>query len=312
MSHPKKKRPHYCCNHPKIAAVGRCVTCKSWICRDCAGGETGRLYCISRCRPEEPEGLIKKNDHPVVAPSITPSPFPGLMLLAAITLGLCGTVFGLWEIRQYRAIKSETKMLKEKRIELINHIKDANQEIDSLKMELETLRRSAVLTRTLPVKKAAFTAGLSASSANSGLGLPLSFDNGSVNRKVVALTFDGGSLGNVADDILDTLQSRHIVVTVFLTGEFLRAFPDAVKRITAEGHEAGNHTFSHPHLTSWAQDHTHATLPSVTASFICRELARTDSIFVALTGSHFSPIWRTPYGERNRTICIWERLAPGP
>jgi peptidoglycan/xylan/chitin deacetylase (PgdA/CDA1 family) len=229
----------------------------------------------------------------------------GLMLLAAITLGLCGVVFGMWGIRQYKTMKIDVETLKKKRIELIDYLKDANLEITTLKSELDSLRRAGMTAANPNNKKAALTSEILIASAKSLKGLPLSFDNGDIDSKIVALTFDGGSLSNAADDILDTLKSRNVKATVFLSGNFIRAFPDVVKRIAADRHETGNHTFSHPHLTAWAQDRTHTTLPGVSASFLCQELSRTDALYCLLTGSHLSPIWRAPYGEKNRSICEW-------
>jgi peptidoglycan/xylan/chitin deacetylase (PgdA/CDA1 family) len=227
------------------------------------------------------------------------------MLLAAITLGLCGLVFGLWEIRQYRSMKIDIETLKEKRIELIEYIKGANLEIATLKSELDSLRSGRMTPANPNNKKNALINEIIMPSAKSSKGLPLSFDNGNVSTRIVALTFDGGSQSNAAEDILDTLKSRNVKATVFLSGGFIRAFPDVVRRFAAEGHETGNHTFSHPHLTAWEQDHTHTTLPAVSAAFLCQELSRTDTLYYLLTGSHLSPIWRAPYGEKNRSICEW-------
>ena len=67
-------------------------------------------------------------------------------------------------------------------------------------------------------------------------------------RKLVALTFDDGP-GEYADDILDTLQRHNAKGTFFLLGHKVRTNPDQVRRMAAEGHQIGNHTESHPHLT---------------------------------------------------------------
>jgi peptidoglycan/xylan/chitin deacetylase (PgdA/CDA1 family) len=226
-----------------------------------------------------------------------------MMILAAITLGLCGVVFGLWEGRQLSEVRNEMGSYKNKRIELIHHIQDRNREIEALKTELDSLKR--MVSSDVGKRGKAFVSAIGNTALAPLPGLPISFDNGSTLKKVVALTFDGSALDNAVGDILDTLKSRNTRATVFLTGDFLRAFPDMVRRILAEGHEAGNHTLSHPHLTSYAQDQTQTTLPSVTELFLCRELMRTDSIFFTIAGRHFSPIWRAPFGEKNRTICCW-------
>jgi len=231
-----------------------------------------------------------------------------LMFLAAITLGLCGIVFGLWEMRRNRIVQADYAQLREKRLELIDHIKNANREIAALKSEIATLSRGDAAAAKK--KESGFSADSpldDAPSPEEPDGFPVSFDNGSVSGKTVALTFDGGSHNNAAEDILDTLKSRGVKATVFVTGEFLRAYPQTIRRIVAEGHETCNHTFSHPHLTSWAQDHTHTTLSGVSEAFVCSQLSRTDSLFFSITGRRLAPLWRAPYGEKNRTICRWAR-----
>jgi peptidoglycan/xylan/chitin deacetylase (PgdA/CDA1 family) len=301
MSHHKKKHPHYCHIHPKSISIGRCASCRSWICKECANAVAGQLYCINKCGAQgsipipQTAGEKPKETRRVLIP-------PGMMILAALTLGLCGVVFGLWEKRQCSAIRIEIEAYKNKRIELIHQIQNGNKEICLLTNELDSIKRQFPSDAG---KKGKITIPLQNSTIAPIEGLPVSFDNGSTKNKVVALTFDGNGLNNAVGDILDTLKSRDVKTTVFLTGDFLRAFPAMVKRIVAEGHEAGNHTFSHPHLTSWAQDRTHTTLPSITEFFLCRELARTDSIFFTITGNHFPPLWRAPFGEKNRTICSW-------
>ncbi|HEX6535290.1 MAG TPA: glycosyltransferase [Gemmatimonadaceae bacterium] len=64
----------------------------------------------------------------------------------------------------------------------------------------------------------------------------------------VALTFDDGPDGRWTPIILDTLRSRRAPATFFLVGENAEAHIPLVRRIWAEGHEIGNHTFTHPNL----------------------------------------------------------------
>lgn len=48
--------------------------------------------------------------------------------------------------------------------------------------------------------------------------------------------------------ILDILKENGIKATFFIIGENAERYPELVKRIIEEGHEIGNHTYSHPHL----------------------------------------------------------------
>ncbi|MBX6332222.1 MAG: glycosyltransferase, partial [Gemmatimonadaceae bacterium] len=64
----------------------------------------------------------------------------------------------------------------------------------------------------------------------------------------VALTFDDGPDGRWTPQILDTLASRHAPATFFIVGENAEAHLPLLRRIWNEGHEIGNHTFTHPNL----------------------------------------------------------------
>ncbi len=67
------------------------------------------------------------------------------------------------------------------------------------------------------------------------------------NRKnwSVALTFDDGPQDPYTDQILDILAKYSIKATFFLTGGNVKQNPDIVRRIISDGHEVGNHSYSH-------------------------------------------------------------------
>ncbi|MGB8601908.1 MAG: glycosyltransferase [Rhizomicrobium sp.] len=98
----------------------------------------------------------------------------------------------------------------------------------------------------------------------------------------VALTFDDGPDPAYTPAILDILKQKHVPATFFLIGANIEAHPGLVQRILAEGHEAGNHTFTHPNL---AETSTEA---------VKLELNATQRIFEALTG-HSMHLFRPPY-----------------
>ncbi|HYL80631.1 MAG TPA: polysaccharide deacetylase family protein [Candidatus Acidoferrum sp.] len=132
---------------------------------------------------------------------------------------------------------------------------------------------------------------------------------GNTSRREVAFTFDGGDEANVTDEILGSLRARGIRATMFLTGQFIRQFPDVVRRMAADGHEIGNHLDTHPHLTTYAQDRRQQTLPNVTREFLLGQLRRTEASFRALTGLSMAPYWRAPFGEHNVEIRGWAAEA---
>ena len=68
-----------------------------------------------------------------------------------------------------------------------------------------------------------------------------------MGENLCALTFDDGP-SNFTPHLLDMLRENNIHATFFMLGANARRLPDVVRRVAAEGHEIGNHTYSHPNL----------------------------------------------------------------
>lgn len=66
----------------------------------------------------------------------------------------------------------------------------------------------------------------------------------------IALTFDDGPHPIYTPLILDILNEYGIKATFFMVGENVKLYPDIAMRVLNEGHEIGNHTYSHPHLVN--------------------------------------------------------------
>ncbi|MFQ5709444.1 MAG: polysaccharide deacetylase family protein, partial [bacterium] len=66
-----------------------------------------------------------------------------------------------------------------------------------------------------------------------------------------------------------------------------------------------NHTWDHPHLTTFAENKLQETRPEVTREFLQDELRKTAAAFMAATGQQMAPYWRAPYGEQNQEIREW-------
>src|SRR5258706_1761465 len=66
--------------------------------------------------------------------------------------------------------------------------------------------------------------------------------------KMMALTIDDGPADPYTAQILDELKALHVPATFFMIGQNAERYPGLVKRIWAEGHEIGNHTFTHPNI----------------------------------------------------------------
>lgn len=67
----------------------------------------------------------------------------------------------------------------------------------------------------------------------------------SPTQKVIALTFDDGPWPKSTAQILDILKANNIKATFFEIGQNLKNYPELGKRVVAEGHVIGNHTWHH-------------------------------------------------------------------
>jgi peptidoglycan/xylan/chitin deacetylase (PgdA/CDA1 family) len=127
--------------------------------------------------------------------------------------------------------------------------------------------------------------------------------------RAVAVTFDAGSSDRGASAILDLLAARGLRTTIFLTGDFVKRHRDLARRIASDSHEVGNHTNTHPHLTTYAADGRQATRPGVDREFLFRELQETARLYREATGHNLAPLWRAPFGEHNGEIRRWAAEA---
>lgn len=310
MAANKRNKPHKCVNHPGRTARGRCVKCKKWICRECASLRKGQFFCKDTCAPKRTytqqtsKKTIKEKPKETRAKPSIKSPVIIIVLLAGLTIGLGGIAFGLIQYRKNFELEEQIRAFKKNRTKMIKFIKKRNSQIRELRKKIAKKEKKLDTTRTIQ-KKAKPRILPQQPYKYFSSKLPVSFDNGTTGKKLIALTFDGGSHINAASDILDTLMSRGVSSTMFLTGRFIRKYPDLVQRIIAEGHEVGNHTSTHLHLTSWATTRSHTTLPEITVDVVGRELVNANKKYRELMGHDMLPVWRAPYGEKNRQICLW-------
>jgi peptidoglycan/xylan/chitin deacetylase (PgdA/CDA1 family) len=121
----------------------------------------------------------------------------------------------------------------------------------------------------------------------------------------LALTFDGAISADGTAELLNLLQELDLQVTLFVTGKFVEEYPSLVRSALLAGHEVGNHTYSHPHLTTYPENQRHQLLPSISRQRFQSQLRRTEEAFRAATGHPMAPLWRAPYGEENATLRRW-------
>ena len=132
-------------------------------------------------------------------------------------------------------------------------------------------------------------------------------NRGTTGEMDISVTFDGGGYESdeEAEAILSTLRERSIKATIFLTGLFIRKYPAIVREMVRDGHEIGNHTLDHPHLTDFSLTLRQTTSPGIDKSFVEKELRGAAELFRAATGAEMAPLWRAPYGDINGAIRDW-------
>lgn len=73
--------------------------------------------------------------------------------------------------------------------------------------------------------------------------------SGDPSRKELYLTFDNGYENGYTARILDVLKEKRVPAVFFVTGHYIQDQPELLKRMVAEGHLIGNHSWSHPDMT---------------------------------------------------------------
>ena len=106
----------------------------------------------------------------------------------------------------------------------------------------------------------------------------------------VALTFDDGPTPKHTARLLDGLKARGACATFFLAGYRLEGNEALVRRMKAEGHQIGNHTYRHAQLTTLTPDD------------VVADLAACDLALCTLLGE--GDYWvRPPYGSISGEVC---------
>ena len=99
----------------------------------------------------------------------------------------------------------------------------------------------------------------------------------------IALTFDDGPHPRYTPQILDILDEYGIKATFFIIGINASYYPDTVAEVVRRGHEIGNHTYTHPHVSK------------VNSDSLKREIEQCESVIYELTDQK-TKLFRPPEG----------------
>ncbi|MBW7453112.1 delta-lactam-biosynthetic de-N-acetylase [Paenibacillus sepulcri] len=118
---------------------------------------------------------------------------------------------------------------------------------------------------------------------------------GDTAKKELYLTFDNGYENGYTAGILDVLKEKQTPAIFFVTGHYIKDQPELVKRMAAEGHLIGNHSWSHPDMST------------ITSEQIANELARVKRGVTELTGQEEMNYLRPPRGIFSERVLTASR-----
>lgn len=116
-------------------------------------------------------------------------------------------------------------------------------------------------------------------------------------QRVVAITFDDGPNPVYTPQILEIFSEAKGKATFFMIGEQMRNHPEVVKQVCDQGHEIGNHTFTHPKLSQLSiQD-------------CLKEIEETEKLIEELAGRK-PVIFRPPYLDYHQeTVSLLQKKS---
>lgn len=114
--------------------------------------------------------------------------------------------------------------------------------------------------------------------------------------KVIAISFDASWGGEQTLGILDTLDAYNVKTTFFLVGIWVDKYPELVTEIVERGHEIGNHSATHPHMSQ------------ISEGKILEELRIMSDKVEKLTSKR-PTLFRPPYGDYNDRLVLTTRQA---
>ncbi len=311
-----------CPTHSGRRAHKNCHLCRKPFCRLCMVRMRGEVYCSTRCARDAGRNAAWRRIHASLARPVAPR-------LVVLAVALAAGVPGALALRTVRELDSLNTLAATARW---HRAASASPRVPApaatpveppapilaaatvrAPIPIAPARRLAPTLAPPPLRLAAAVVPAARDvppppPLRAGLSAP-DLTRGPSDRAEVLVSFDGGSSDAGASTILDALSARGIRTTIFLTGEFIRRYPALVRRIAAEGHEVGNHTDTHPHLTTYASDGRQATRLGVDRAFLTGQLARTAALYREATGRTMAPLWRAPFGEHNTEIRRWAAEA---
>ena len=124
----------------------------------------------------------------------------------------------------------------------------------------------------------------------------------------MSLTFDDGPTPGCTDRVLDVLGERGVRGTFFVIGWNVERWPELVRRMDAEGHLVGNHSFDHGHLDMFRGAGYWNGQMSRTAELINQIIGKRPALFRPPMG-FTTPFIHYAARRRGQTVVTWSRRA---
>lgn len=111
------------------------------------------------------------------------------------------------------------------------------------------------------------------------------------DKKVCSISFDAAWGNEQTETLLDILDEHDVKTTFFLVGDWVESYPQSVKEIALRGHDVGNHSDTHAHMSELSKEE------QIDEIISCNDKIK------AITNKDVT-LFRPPYGEYDNKLVI--------
>ena len=109
------------------------------------------------------------------------------------------------------------------------------------------------------------------------------------DEKMIAISFDAAWGAEDFNKIMEILDKHNVKTTFFMTGDWVENYPECVKKLVEKGHDLGNHSATHPDMTTLSKEAQR------------EQILRVHNAVKELTGYEME-LFRPPYGAYNNEV----------
>lgn len=109
------------------------------------------------------------------------------------------------------------------------------------------------------------------------------------DEKKISISFDAAWGAEDFNQIMEILDKHNVKTTFFMTGEWVKNYPECVKTLVQKGHDLGNHSATHPDMTTLSKEAQK------------EQILKVHNAVKELTGYEME-LFRPPYGAYNNDV----------